>query len=113
MLEKVRSTFHGEKAAVLTINADRNEKKMRRVLDKVNTSLPVLRDSDSETFTAYRAFAIPTIYLIDQQGKIYSGWTGYVADLEEQLTENIVFLLESRTPPRLGAAETVAVSTAN
>ena len=110
VLEKVSKKFAGRKAAVLTINGDRNTKKMKRVLAKVNTSLPVLRDGESGTFKAYRAFAIPTIYLIDRQGKIYSGWTGYVDDLEEQLTENIGFILESRVSHQFEAGKTFAAA---
>jgi hypothetical protein len=98
---------------VLTINGDRNTKKMKKVLAKVNTSLPVLRDTESTTFKAYRAYAIPTIYLIDQQGKIYGEWTGYVKNLEEQLNHNLGFLLDSPLPSRLEAAGTFPAVAAN
>jgi len=112
VLDKVRNRFQAEQAAVLTINGDRHAKRMKRVLAKVNTSLPVLHDSESEIFKAYRAFAVPTIYLIDQQGKIYNGWTGYCDDLEGQLADSMAFLLESHTSPQSEGNDALAVGVA-
>jgi hypothetical protein len=100
----VAQKFSGEKLAVLTINGDRSRKTITRTLDKVETSLPVLRDAESEVFEAYRAQAIPTLYLIDQQGKIYTAWSGSVDDLEVELTDNISFMLENHKPSLLAEA---------
>lgn len=77
------------------------------MLNKVKTSLPVLREEESGVFEAYRAYAIPTIYLIDRQGEIYGGWTGPVDDLEAQLTDNINFVLKSGGDSRLAEAGTL------
>jgi peroxiredoxin len=95
VLDKVAEKFSGDRLAVLTINSDRSRRTIAKTLDKVDTSLPVLRDIESEVFDAYRAHAIPTLYLIDQQGKIYTAWSGYVDDLEVELTDNIEFILEN------------------
>jgi peroxiredoxin len=104
VLDKVAEKFSGDRLAVLTINSDRNRSTIKRTLDKADTSLPVLRDVESEVFEAYRAQAIPTLYLIDQQGKIYSAWTGSVENLEMELTNNINFILENHTPALLAEA---------
>ena len=96
MLEKVAEKFAGDRLAVLTINSDHNLRTINKTLDKVKTSLPVLRDVEYEVFEAYRAQAIPTLYLIDQQGKVYTTWTGYVEDLETELTDNISFMENNR-----------------
>lgn len=94
VLDKIAEKFAEQKLAVLTINNDRSMKAIRQVLDKVKTARPVLRDKESEVFEAYRAQAIPTIYLIDQQGKIYSAWTGTVKDLENEIGKNIDFMVK-------------------
>jgi len=101
VLDKVAEKFTRDRLAVLTINSDRSVKTINKTLDKLNTSLPVLRDVESDVFEAYRAELIPTFYLIDQQGKIYSAWTGYVENLETELTGNVTFLLENRKAPLL------------
>ncbi len=87
--------FAGDRLAVLTINSDHSLRTINKTLDKVKTTLPVLRDVEYDVFEAYRAQAIPTLYLIDQQGKVYSTWTGYVEDLETELTDNIGFMQEN------------------
>ncbi|UCD56522.1 MAG: TlpA family protein disulfide reductase [Candidatus Hydrogenedentota bacterium] len=94
VLDKVSKKFAAERLAVLTINGDRSKKAIKRVLDKVDTSIPVLRDRKSEVFKAYNAFAIPTLYLIDQQGKIYAAWTGAVEDLETRLGDSVAFMVK-------------------
>jgi peroxiredoxin len=104
VLDKVAEKFTDKKLAVLTINSDRNSRTIKKTLNKVDTSLPVLRDVESEVFEAYRAEAIPTLYLIDQQGKIYTAWTGTVGDLEMELTDNISFMLENHKPSLLAEA---------
>jgi peroxiredoxin len=94
VLDAVAKKFAGARLVVLTINSDHDEKDIQKVLDKVETSLPVLRDVEEQVFGAYRAVAVPTMYLIDGQGKIYSAWTGPVDDLESELTTNITSMLE-------------------
>jgi len=101
VLDSVADKFSGEKLAVLSINSDHNVNTINRVLEKVNTSVPVLRDAECEVFEAYRAEVIPTLYLIDQQGKIYSSWTGPAKDLEVQLTKNISSMLKSQIVAQL------------
>jgi peroxiredoxin len=103
VLDKVAEKFAEQNVAVLTINNDRRIKSINAVLDKVETSRPVLRDVDSEVFDAYRAQAVPTIYLIDQQGRIYSAWTGKVKDLENELGKNIDFVVKH--PPAADVAK--------
>lgn len=104
VLEKVEKKFAERHVAVLTINTDRSERAMNKVLKEAKTSLTVLRDKESEVLEAYSAYAIPTVYLIDQQGKIYRVWTGSIGDLESQLNENIEFVLETRSAPQLAEA---------
>ena len=105
VLEKVSKKFAEQRVAVLTINSDRSDRAMKSVLDQAKTTLPVLRDKESKVEEAYRAYAIPTIYLIDQQGKIYRCWVGAPEDLESELSEHIDFVLETRAAPQI--AQTV------
>ena len=109
MLEKISDIFAEQRVAVLTINNDRSDKAMKRVLEQAKTTLPVLRDRKSEIVDAYRAYAIPTIYLIDQQGKIYNCWVGASKDLESELSEHNGFVLQSPAVPQL--AQTVEPAT--
>ncbi|MBI4832636.1 MAG: hypothetical protein HY801_14010, partial [Candidatus Lindowbacteria bacterium] len=77
----------------------RNIEKVKESLPKVNTSLPVLFDTDAQAVSGYRAYAIPSMYLIDQQHKIYKVWRGPLENVESQLQESIDFLLSSYSAP--------------
>jgi peroxiredoxin len=79
----------------LTINSDSNTEKVKETLARVNTSLPVLLDTDGKTVSAYRAYAVPSLFLIDQQQRIYKVWRGSLENSESQLQESINFLLSS------------------
>jgi hypothetical protein len=103
VLDKVSKKFGANKLAVLTINSDIREGGMRKVLAKVDTALPVLRDKESKVVMAYRAFVAPTIYLIDQQGAIYSSWVGPVNDLEDRLTDGVSFVLKFHSSSQASA----------
>ena len=112
-LEKVAQKFAKERLVVLTINSDRKKKTITRVLDKVQTSLPVLRDTETEVFGAYRANVIPTIYLIDEQSLIYTAWMGSNKNLEEDLGENIDFMVKHLAAAQNAGAATEAAQTAD
>ncbi len=83
---------------MLTINDDRSREKIANAVAKIKTSLPVLLDEDSKTVAAYRAYALPTIYLIDQQQKVFKVWTGPLRDREREVIDDINALLKSNAP---------------
>ena len=64
-------------------------------MDKVGTFLPVLHDKGSVTVDAYRAFALPTLCLLDKQHNISHVWTGSMKNRRDQLVEQIKSVLES------------------
>ena len=80
---------------VLTINDDKNTKKISSAVAALDTSLPVLLDEGSKTVAAYRAYALPALYLIDQQQKVFKVWTGSVRDREHEVIDDIKSLLRS------------------
>jgi peroxiredoxin len=94
VLEKFALSLKNEEAAVYTISSDMDTKDAVKILAKAKCSLPVLQDASSKTSDAYRVFAIPTFFVIDQQGKIYNTWYGG-ENLEKRLKEDVVFLLDS------------------
>ena len=95
MADAISEKFSGEEFAVLTINNDRNVKNVKKAVDKVKTALPILLDRESATVDAYRAFAPPTLYLLDRNHKIAAVWTGSVKDKTDQLNKSIRTALET------------------
>ena len=84
--------------ALLTINDDRNTEKIRKAVARINTSLPVLLDKGSKTVSAYRAYALPTLYLVDQQQRVFKVWTGPLKGREREVIDDINSILESHAP---------------
>jgi len=58
-------------------------------------------DKGSNTVKAYRVRLLPTLYLIDQEQKVYKAWTGPLEDREAEVIKDIKSLLESSaaSPP--------------
>ena len=98
MVEKIRKSLPEGEVVLLTINDDKNTEKISDAIARVNTSLPVLLDKGSNTVSAYRAYSLPTLYLIDQQQKVFKVWTGSVSGREHEVIDSINSLLEPHAP---------------
>ena len=95
------NNFGKEQVVMLTINSDRNTKKVREVFSKINTSLPVLLDREAMALKDYQAYVIPSLYLIDQQQRVNRVWVGSMEGLENQLTHSISNVLELHAVPTI------------
>jgi len=78
----------------VAVTSDRNLTAVQAVLARLNTSLPILLDSASEMTNAYRGYALPTLYLIDQQQRVYGVWIGSVEKNKEEVVGSIEFLVK-------------------
>jgi len=87
---------------VLTINDDRKVDKIEEAAAMVGTSLPVLHDKGSAIVNAYRAYALPSLFLLDKEHKIVKVWTGSMKDKTDELREYISSALESDGEPPVG-----------
>lgn len=55
------------------------EKKVKKFLDKKPVGYPIVVDGDSNaSWEAFDVAALPTLYLIDRDGRILDRWTGIV-----------------------------------
>jgi hypothetical protein len=83
---------------VLTISDDRKTDEVRKIVARLETSLPVLMDKGSNTVNAYRVRLLPTLYLIDKEQRVYKAWTGPAEDKEAEVIESIKSLLGTDGP---------------
>jgi peroxiredoxin len=65
------------KFEILAISVDDNRADPTRFAGEERLSFPVLLDLTQQTSAAYSADAIPTLYVIDEQGKVIFGRVGY------------------------------------
>ncbi len=68
-----------EVVGVSVDQGDDREKKVKKFLDKKPVAYPIVIDTDeAASWEAFHVAALPTLYLIDRDGKIMERWTGVV-----------------------------------
>ncbi len=71
---------------VFSVSIDQDEKAWRKAMKEENMPWPqVLSPDIDKTMTDYMFGGIPTLYLIDREGKIVEKYTGYSEELEDLL----------------------------
>jgi peroxiredoxin len=94
----------GVGVVVLSINADEGPETVRRALgDDSEHQYRVLLDSDGRTSDAYGLKYVPTLVVVDQQGKIAWIAQGYSPDLAGELARQLSALGVSPTKEREGS----------
>lgn len=107
-LEKLEKKYEGEGLVILAVNEDIrvSEDRILRFLERLEKfrgkiTYPILFDQDSRIFTSYHGSFLPTLVLIDREGKIASYHRGFTPDRERDLLaeiENLVSVdVQART----------------
>jgi peroxiredoxin len=92
---------HRDKGVVVwAINTDRvtERAQIRPFIEDHNMPFTVLL-GDAEKLTGYDYSALPTLYVIDRQGRVALASVGYDADLEEKLETKIASIIEGGPTP--------------
>lgn len=100
-LQKLEEKYKGKDLVILAINEDIRVSidRIRRFLTRLENfrgkiTYPVLFDQDSKVFTLYRGAYLPTLVLIDRNGRIASYYRGYTPEKEPSLLASIESLIE-------------------
>ena len=88
-IEALKQRFEGSDFAVLAINVDRDPKRARRFLNKVEVSYPSVYDATAELPKQYGLQAMPSSYVIDQRGYITLVHEGFRKGDEDLLGAHI------------------------
>ncbi len=90
-LQKLEDKYGGKNLAILAINEDINisQDRIRRFLERLErfqgkVTYPILFDQDSAIFNSYRGNLLPTLVLINRDGKIVSTFRGYTAERDRK-----------------------------
>ncbi len=102
-LQKLEEKYKGKDLLILAINEDIrvSSERIRRFLDRLERfrgkiSYPLLFDQDSEVFTLYKGTYLPTLILIDGDGRIASYHRGFTPEKEPTLLASIESLVTGR-----------------
>ena len=120
-LQKLEDKYRGEGLSILAVNEDIriSRDRIRRFLERLErfrgkVTYPLLFDEDSAIFKSYLGNYLPTLVLIDRNGKIVSTFRGYTVESEPDVLAKIESLVSTeiepaREPP--SGTENIQVST--
>jgi peroxiredoxin len=81
-LDALYRDYQKQGLAVVGVSVDQGDdraKKVKKFLDKKPVGYPIAIDSDDATsWEAFNVAVLPTLYLIDRDGRILDRWTGIV-----------------------------------
>lgn len=92
-LQALKAHFSGRPFDILAINVGEKKYKVRKFSKVIKLELPVLLDTDSNTFKHWGVKTLPTSFLIDRNGKIRyrtRGNPGWQDDEVLQAIENLI-----------------------
>lgn len=92
-LAKFRDRYAARDVEVLSVNLEENPQRVRDFVASQGLALRVLLDSDGNVARSYRVQGIPTILVIDKQGRERERIVGFRPDLESLLSKAVEDLL--------------------
>jgi thiol-disulfide isomerase/thioredoxin len=87
-IKELYSKYKGSGLEVLSVSVDTDNAAWRKAMSEENMPWPqVLSPDKNKTMATFMIIGIPTLYLIDREGKIVEKYTGFSAKLKTQLEE--------------------------
>jgi thiol-disulfide isomerase/thioredoxin len=87
-VKEVYRKYNDKGFEVLSISIDKDEKAWRKaMLDEGMPWAQTLSPDMNKTMDQFLFSGIPTLYLVDREGKIVKSYTGYVPEVEEKIKE--------------------------
>ena len=93
-IQRIHAAYRDSGLVVLAISTDRDKDAVRPFVEKYGYTFPVLF-ADEKVQAAYGVRSIPTVYLIDQQGKVRFHHVGYSPGSEKTLERQVERLLKN------------------
>lgn len=94
VFQRIFKKFKDDELALVMISVDHKDTQtVYEAIEKEKLTFPVLRDRFSVVFRRYGVKTLPTLFLIDKDGKLVSIGDGYKESVEEYLEREIKRLL--------------------
>lgn len=88
---KLQASLPKDKFEVIAINVDGNKEEALQFLNKLQLNFPILKESTGKSQRDYELLAMPTSFLVDQQGLVriaHAGFSpGYIRQLEHEIRQ--------------------------
>src|SRR5262249_35766175 len=95
-MQKLRTRLAGAPFEIVAVNNEEGEPRIRKFLQKVPLTFPIVRDTDGRVTRAWNAHVFPSSYVLDPEGKIRYA----IADSADWVAPDIVKKIESLLPAR-------------
>jgi len=94
LYEKLKADFPADSFLLVAINLDENREDAVRFLEKHPVSYPVLMDPGGSSALAWQIKAMPSSFLLDENGSVVKGWAGFEPSHIEEIRDEINALLD-------------------
>ena len=94
--QKLQRSLPHNKFEVLAINVDGNKEEALQFLRKLELSYPILKESSGKSQRDYELLAMPTSFLVDQEGFIRIAHVGFSSGYIDLLEKEINKLFEDK-----------------
>jgi thiol-disulfide isomerase/thioredoxin len=84
-----RHRAEAEHFEVLAISSDEDPEDAQKFVTKARLPFPILMDSTTVVSEKYGARVIPMMFVIDENGKVISGHTGFISMMDYQLVKDL------------------------
>ena len=99
-MEKLQKTYAGKSVVIIAINLDKKKADMEEFLKAHPVSFTILRDATYKLVNQVQVPTMPSSFLLDQSGKVYSVHRGFEgAKTVKQYTDEIEALLKNPSHP--------------
>lgn len=95
-MEKLHTRYGEENFSIIAINLDESRDAAKEFLKKFPVSFEIAYDSDGKTAQSYNLKAMPSSFIINQQGQLVQRTTGFHGKDKELLEKQIQQLLDNK-----------------
>lgn len=90
VVQQVSEDLKDQDVVFFAVNLGEDKEKIQNFISRLNIKLPVLMDTNGDVATKYRVQSIPKLVIIDKNGIVISGHSGFSPDMKKQLKEEIL-----------------------
>jgi tetratricopeptide (TPR) repeat protein len=102
-LQEIEESYGSQGVSVVSVNVDAGDRKsLKERLEQNGIVVPVLLDENEELYGAYGLFILPTVAVVDRDGKLKTA-IGYTHSISESIVGEVQIMLGLKTAEELEA----------
>ena len=94
IVQEVSNELKDKDVVFLAVNIDEDKAKVPDFVKNAGITLTVLLDTDGKVANSYNVTSIPRMFIIDKNGIIKAGHSGFSAEMKEELKKEILEALK-------------------